>query len=380
MKPLCAFLALTFLFSSGARAGAYQYSSQAGDPDLGFDQPGRINHMYGYSGVATALTIAVCADPSAAEFVPHIQAAIDYWNSKTTAVPNCNGFCAVHLDPLPRSTGPVDAHYVLVHELGHCLFGLDHTNNFSPDGSLTASDFTGAYKETDFTDDGADDIRGTYDDKPTPWPGTRIVHWFRTGIDDPYLAVPATIDNTNYTRVIQNLPAGHFWPTNANRLSSFQLGYENSQSVMFSLGARRSTYSGLLPDDVNTVAYAQAGLDEVVGGDDYTYTVTFVEDCQGADVKVEMSNTMGSDLGRCTVSYLPLPIPGETLQHLALTSSPEPSLLQLNSTLVPGWTFQFILWDDFEIGDTSYWTETVPPLTRRFRGPNPESRSHSGGN
>lgn len=60
MKPLCAFLALTFLFSSGARAGAYQYSSQAGDPDLGFDQPARINQMYGYSGVATALTIAVC--------------------------------------------------------------------------------------------------------------------------------------------------------------------------------------------------------------------------------------------------------------------------------------------------------------------------------
>lgn len=355
-------VALPLLLVSVAHAGAYHLSSL---PSL--NQPGRINHTYGYSGAAQHLTISVCADAAAADFVPFIQLAIEWWNQKTTDVPNCVGFCPVFIDPLPRSTGPVDAHNVLMHELGHCLFGLDHTNNYSPDGTGSGgSDFTASYLEISI-DDGDDNVRGTWDDIPTPLPGTRVVHWFRTGLNDPYLAVPGTVDNTNYTRVVQNLPPfPHRWPTNANRLSSFQLGFESSQSVMFGLGGRRSRYVGLLPDDVNTIAYAQAGLDEVIGGDDYTYTVQFVESCSGADVRIEMSDVLGDALGDCSPSYIELPISGEPLRHYALTSSGGPARLRLNNLIA--WGFQFILWDDFEIGDTSFWTTTVPPVAPRARG------------
>ncbi len=360
------------LVCSPSQAGVYHLSAVALD-----DQPGRINHTFGYTGAAADLTATVCATEAAAAFVPHLLSAIAAWNSRTTAVPNCVGFCSVFLDledPPPalppgvpplrgRSTGPVDAQYILIHELGHCLFGLDHTNDYRPDASqLGGSDFTAAYEEASFTDDGADDVRGTYDDKPTPWPGSRVLHWFRTALNDPYLEVPATIDNTNYTRVIQSLPPSpHHWPTNANRRSSVRLGHGEAQSVMFGLAARRTIFTGLLPDDVNTVAYAQAGLDEVVGGDDYTYTVEFVEDCAGANVQVEMAELPMGTLGECTIPYVDLPTPPGPLRHYAASSSLFPARLKLTSRADVHWTFEFILWDDFELGSTSFWTETVSP-------------------
>lgn len=366
MRAASVIAALASFQCAVGSAGVYHFSSWTGEE---FDQPGRINHGFGYSGVSAALTVAVCADPAVpAELLPEIQAAIDLWNSGATAVPNCVGFCAVCLDPVPRSTGPVDATYVLTHELGHCMLGLDHTNNHSPDGTyLGGSDFTAAYQEAAFSA-GSDGVAGTYDDLPSPLPGTRVVHWFRTGLNDPFLPVPASIDNTNYTRVIQDLPpAPHHWPTNANRVSSFWLGHESSQSVMFALGARRTSITALLPDDVNTILYARAGLDEVIGADDYTYTAELVGSCADADVKVEMADTLGSAFGDCTPFYVPLPIEGQpVVRHYALDSDVQPARLRLNSTIE--WTFQFILWDDFEIGDTRYWTETVPPLPRLSRG------------
>ncbi len=207
---------------------------------------------------------------------------------------------------------------------------------------------------------GADGIPGTGDDLPAPLPGTRVVHWFRTDINDPYLSGPAVVDNTTYTRVVQNLPSGDHWPANANRLVGGAMGYGNAQSAMFTLGSRRTTLSGLIPDDVNTIAYGQAGLDEVLGADDYSYTLAYVPDCAGANVEVEFV-MLGPDaeIGNCGNLYVGLPIPGQpTVRHYALDSSTLRSSLQLNSSVT--WAFQFILWSDFELGDASEWTLTVP--------------------
>lgn len=364
-------LLATTLIAAPAFAGVYDYSTDPGE-----DVPGRINHVHGYSGAATTLTVNVCVDASAADFVPYVLQAIALWNNKTIAVPNCVGFCNVIDEPpvgsppgnpgVPEATGPVDATYALLHELGHCAFGLDHTNNEHPDREHPVqvpppvpSDYTNSYDETSIGP-GADGIPGTVDDLPVPLPGTRVSHWFRPQVNDPYLPGPALVDNTTYTRVVQQLPpAPHHWPASGNRRVGVAMGYGNAQSVMYGEGSRRTTLTGFIPDDGNTVAYAEAGLDEVIGADDYTWTLAYSASCTGAQIEIQAVSQAPSVFASCANLYVGLPIAGEpTVRHYAVDSSVIPSSLWVNPDVE--WTFNFILWDDFEIGNTSYWTQTVP--------------------
>lgn len=364
------FLSAAILSAVPASAGVYICST---DPSL--NVPGRINHVSGYAGAAAPLTIKVCVAPSADAFLPSVQEAIALWNARTIAVPNCSGFCNVFDEPqppedpidnpgVPDSTGPWDAVTVLLHELGHCAFGLEHTNDEHPDASCSVvstpvrSDYTMSYQETSIGP-GLDMIPGTVDDIPVPLPGTRVSHWFRPQINDPYLPGPAFVDETTYTRVVQQLPpAPHHWPANANRRVGIAMGYGNAQSVMYGKGSRRTTLIGLIPDDLNTVAYGQAGLDEALGSDDYTWTFEYSETCTGAQIQV-VAEPLGTAAGACGNLWTPLPIEGEpTIRHYAIDSSVIPSTLWLNS--MAAWTYQFILWDDFEIKYTSFWSETVP--------------------
>lgn len=349
-----------------AAAGVFMCST---DPTL--NVPGRINHVHGYTGATSGLTVTVCVDPSASDFVPYVQEAIALWNDRTVVVPNCSGFCNVFDEPaleeggVPQGTGVWDTTSILLHELGHCAFGLDHTSDEHPDVpcenpvATVLSDFTMSYDEQSIGL-GTDLIPGTVDDVPVPLPGTRVSHWFRPQINDPYLPGPAVVDNTTYTRVIQQLPpAPHHWPANGNRRVGVHMGYGNAQSVMFGGGSRRTTLAGFIPDDVNTVAYGQAGLDEVIGQDDYTWTLVFSETCTGAQVKIRAVELDPGEPASCAVDWTGLPIEGEpTIRHYALDSSLAPSTLYVHS--LEDWSFKYILWDDFEIGSTDFWSETVP--------------------
>ncbi len=271
-----------------------------------------------------------------------------------------------------------DAETVLLHELGHCPLGLGH-----PDRPWDAGD-DGIWESTSFTRSwrvaappvgivtGPDFLRGTLDDEQFGFGGMRAqsVSWFRIADNDPVVVDGTIIDINTYSRsTAGDLPAGHSWAANANRVTAEQLGAPNTQAVMYSLVSDSEIKRQLSADDVNMARMARTGQDSVAGtADDYTVELVLVDSCDsGADVIVffsDVTDDQGNPLdlaGFCSPSGVDFSFPQNPLlaRHVSLVSEGGGAfVLTLNSLL--DWIFgEEVFAAGFETGDTSEWDVVV---------------------
>jgi hypothetical protein len=275
------------------------------------------------------------------------------------------------------------AESVILHELGHCALGTDHTNLFFDDPrddddpncqppdcdpeDIIPSSFTASYGGVKLgIMVGDDGVRGSGDDEQLALFGETAtnVHWFRTNDNNPVVVDGLPIHLNSFRQDIDELPAPDTWSANANMEVSSLLLEPEVHSVMYTPLARDTDYRGLSADDVSTVKMGMTGLDRLIGGgDDYTITLTWVENCVGADVQVAYQVLPEGVLGQCPSGVLPTvqpppPEPGHYTVRGIAGARAELCLNSLNNWNEgpPGSIFG----DDFETGDTSEWSATVP--------------------
>lgn len=342
----CLFL-LALFEGSPAWSGSYLGSSSESF------QPFIVVHGPGYDGSGGQLTVGICVEPESATVIPAAVEAIQLWNRLTPTVGNCQG-CVLHEEVDPKSP-PTDDTYQLflavAHELGHCAMGLDHINWTNPNTAERTS-FTTS-KNTGIIVDGADDVRGSRDDM-VPLPGTRVLHWYRRADNDPFALDGAVIDSETFSRGITSLPEGSTWPASGNRAVGEILGFPDSQSIMYTAIAAGTVFSGLSPDDVNTVQFARSGLDSQAGtADDYTMTLELVSACADADIEIEwVDEVVGGALGECFAFPTPIDSTSTSVHHgLIPFKGSERILVRINSSV--RWDVAFA--DGFETGDVSRW-------------------------
>ena len=342
-------LALWLLLPTNLGAGVFLDSTdKMADPFL-------IAHPRGYFGDGGPLVLDVCLTPGSEVLSASLTQAIDRWNALVAVTQNCTG-CSTWEEPI--AVGPFDDVAALVHELGHCGFGLGHTNTLLE--SFTASADVTAFSP------GPDMIIGSSDDRPTPLPGTRIVHWFRDEVNNPVALHNDVIDDSTFSRRLLDLPTGHVWPANGNRLVSELLGEPNTQTVMYSRLAEGARYSGLTADDVDTVRFGMSGIDQIAGtNDDYTVELILQDTCSQADIEVRFTPIVPEppippDEGppaRCTAQLLPITA-DPTGRHFRVSPVGSRLLIEVNSDL--DWQgFGQVFADGFESGDTGAWTVTL---------------------
>ncbi len=339
MKRISALLILVLAASAAAAFGGVFLKSDKSTYD-----PFIIVHPPGYTGAGGELTVKICTTSGSEMVISSLRQAIEIWNSLIPTMDNCQGECRLWEEPL--SAGFLSMSSVLLHELGHCAFGLGHIN-------LGSTSFTNS-RDSVSIDPGVDGVRGSHDDIPSPLPGTRVIHWFRTADNDPFVIDATVIDGSTYTRRIIDLPPGHTWQASGNRGVGDLQGLNATQSIMYDSISGEQFYRGLVADDVNTVKYGMSGLDFQPGtADDYTVRVVFQADCSTADIEVE-AGTYPDITASCISTIAPI----ETI-HYRVTYDPlifDRLVIQVNS--LESWADVF--YEGFESGDVSWWSSATP--------------------
>ena len=331
-------------------AGTYFLTeAAANDPFL-------VVHAPGYDGNGGVVFVDVCRTAAAEPLEPYLLDAITVWNNLTATVANCSGRCWPFDEMLPpgeEGVRPLDPVSAILHELGHCI-GLGHAN-------WLATSFTNT-KDAVTISAGADGIKGSRDDVPSPLPGSRVLHWFRILDNNPVILDGTVIDSDTYARAISFLPTGDRWPASANFFVAASLGAPNTQTVMMSVLRRGAEIRSLSADDVNTIEFARAGLDELSGvpndADDYAVLLFFDADCTGAEIRMEYLDLGANEAGGCIGDIELVPFPGGPPNHYRVTGGGSPIVMRFNSRAP--WTFRALLLSDFETGDTSQWSFTQP--------------------
>lgn len=336
---VASFFAMVPPLSAGVFLGSTNPDTIPDPP--GVYEPYIIMHPKGFSGVGTQLVVKVCVASLAKHFTPTIQDAIQIWNEAVPLTQNCQN-CAVWEETQLFGTGTLHSEAVVLHELGHCALGLGHIN-------LGNQSFSNVVQHFSVTE-GADGIRGSYDDVVAPLPGARVVHWFRKVDNDPVKVDATVIDIDTYSRALVDLPVGHLWPANANRVVAESLGEPDTQSVMYSAAAANTRYLGLASDEVNMIRLARTGMDTQAGtSDDYTVSLQLVQSCEQADVTFVFDVPFDPvATGECQSESIPISPPGPTRLHWALNG---PLTIRLN----PLYTWDAVFYDGFESGDTGGW-------------------------
>lgn len=179
--PALLFTATLLLLPPGLDAGTYFQVVDRGafSPGPGELPPFAIMHPLGYDGPGGTLTIKVCVRAGQNYLITPVQESIAVWNALTPTTANCEN-CFLAGEEAPN--GAFDTASVLVHELGHCAFGLDHINLVEGDDPATservgscdvnqngtcgeATSFTASFNTTRVLDGGSG-IRGDADDAP----------------------------------------------------------------------------------------------------------------------------------------------------------------------------------------------------------------------
>ena len=383
MRVLCAGLYLVLL-SQPSFSGVYSVMN-CGNPILEnwcaaaltqaagetVNPTGRV-HPVGFDGSGGALIINVCTTGIfPGEMRPieaRVQDAIATWNALVPSQGNCPGECRLveDLDPSP-DTDPYDFESVVLHELGHCAYGLDHPNlqvdlpNDVGNERVNTSYTAGYNGSTALISAGTDTIRGTADDE---YGNICDVHWFRISDNDPVVIDATPIDSMTYSRsVLSNL--GMDFPVNANREAALSLGAPLTNAVMYSNIARNQVRDALTADEVNMVKNLLIGSDRIAGNaDDYTVTLQYVADCSTADIQVGLVEfgdpPNGRRLGGCTAevdfAFTQNPILADDYVVIKPTDSDRLTIL-----LNDDWNWSFgsqppeVFSDGFETGDTSAW-------------------------
>ena len=323
-------------------------------------EPFLITHAAGYNGTENDLTVTVCAEPNAATAVPLIQNALDIWNSLTPMTSNCPG-CLREEDPAQNPDEPLSMGATILHELGHCALGLGHIN-WNNNG---ATSFTNSQDAVSIAV-GADMVEGTADDLPSPLPGTRLIHWFRIADNNPTVIDSTAIDDQTYSRRILDLPSGDSWPASGNKKANEELGFVDTQAVMYTNLTPGSEILGLTADAVNTVSFARTGLDTSLNtADDYQVTFEFSYDCTIAQVEVRFIEMIpddngGNALGRCLGALEVIDTGGLfDIHHMLSPPDGEARLIiEVLSPQAENWDVVFA--NGFETGDITGWSEAVP--------------------
>lgn len=310
-------------------------------------------HPFGYNGTGGEINLKICpADPN---FNDALRNAIALWNQLQPSTGNCLN-CFRLEDPFPDPSDPdfdpdasADLTSILLHELGHCAMGLGHTN-------WSATSFTSTRDVSSFNA-GADMTEGSRDDSVTPFPGSRVIHWFRKADNNPILVDGLTIDQSTYSRRFQDFPAGTTWPANGNKKVSEDLGFADTQSLMYSSLRTGSRFIRIDADAVNTVKFGMTGIDSIAStSDDYTVNLEFHYDCATADIAIEYFTPQGPDesgiFGACVSEIVQIDMNNTVHYRISQVPIIGPiPFIQVNDEQ----RLDIIFADDFESGDLSRW-------------------------
>jgi hypothetical protein len=255
----------------------------------GESRPESVTHPLGYLGTSGNITITVGIDPTstnASDMVIPTQNVLRTLNALVATI----GTLDTSAPDMP--SGGVDYESVLLHEMGHSM-GLAHVNFATESGEIgNNQNYTkstdGPNDILDFTS-GTDTIIGSSDDSR----GDDVnLYWYRKDSNDPLATVPTTVDSTTYVQS-GNLPVGHTFAANSDRLVSADLGYANTEGIMqqgtFSNEAQRD----LTSEGVAGFRLAQAGSDRSQSGtsDNYTWTLTYAGLTTIADIVIDFDNS-----------------------------------------------------------------------------------------
>lgn len=340
-----------------------------------------IVHPPGYTNVhQPTIEVDVCTSLLAPELEGPTQRAVATWDALSPITGNCP-LCILPEDPHP--TGTLHAESVILHELGHAL-GLEHPNLLfadpqdpsPPPSGLTQTSFAAAFAgATQGVLIGMDGVRGSRDDFMDDLFGTTAVNvnWFREADNDPFVVDGTIIDINSFSRTTSTmLPPGSTWAASANYCHAYQLGYQRTQAVMYSLASTTTVFNGITADDANMVKMQRAGEDRIAQtGDDYIANINWVPDCTDAEIEVRFGPLNVGVAGGTAVHVLPTfasPQPPLARHYTAVVLPPSPPdppppriIVFLNENA--SWDFgNFIFQSGFETGDTSGWDDVVAAL------------------
>ena len=284
----CLAAILVLAGTRGVESGSYIFAGYA----LGLDV---VTHPQGYLGSGGTLNLTVGIDPTSANAASMATSVQNIVNTINGLSPTTGNLVSGASNNIPATD--LDFESVALHEVMHSL-GLQHPNLASESGLAGAlTDYT---KSTDGVDDGVttpahfnlddgtDNVIGSSDDIR----GDDVnLHWFRTLNNNPF-TIAGTVDSTTYSRNVANLPMGHAFPANANRAVSTLLGAPNTEAVMQQGTLADEAQRTLSHDDVATLRYGMAGLDETAGtADDYTLNLTYAGLTTSADIVLDFDDT-----------------------------------------------------------------------------------------
>ena len=177
-----------------------------------------------------------------------------------------------------------------LHELGHCI-GEAHPNLASESGlndpQANATKSTDGADNVFDTNDGADNVHGSRDDLRDD---DVNLHWFRKSNNNPF-TIATTVDSSNYSRSLTDLPSGDNFAANADRSVSSLLGVPNTEAVMQQGTFLDEDQRRLSHDDAATLLYAMSGVDEIAGtSDDYTPDLSYAGLTTSCDVVLDFNN------------------------------------------------------------------------------------------
>lgn len=311
-----------------------------------------ILHPYLYTGTGGVRTVRVCIDPASlfkTQMAPGLQLAIQTVNELQHTTTNLVA---------PSSEVPVDANdfvSVALHELLHCVAGIGHVNfdaQVTGDLPSYSTNSFGGPNGTLNLAPGSDSTYGTADD---PRGDDINLFWFNRSSNNPF-SVAATVDETTYTRVTDDLPPGHLFAANGNFLAADAAGFPNLKPVMEVAGFEGTETRAFAPDDTVNFRYGTTGLDEVAGtSDDYSVVVEFGGvSTAGCHVLVVFTPQSPDFLADCDTNAIAI---GAGSNHFRLAGT---GVMRFNS--IQTWHFYRILVfsDGFETGDFSAWSNTFP--------------------
>ena len=289
-RLVASFLAaiLVLAGTKGVESGTYIFAGYANGLNL-------ITHPQGYIGTGGTLNVTVGIDPTSANAAAMVTSVENIVNTINGLSPTTGNLVLGGSNNIPAAA--VDFESVALHEVLHSV-GLGHVNLASESGLAGADqNYT---KSTDGTDDGAntpgdydlddgaDNVIGSGDDVR----GDDVnLHWFRVANNNPF-TIAGTVDSTTYSRDTANLPVGHTFVANADRTVSGLLGAPNTEAVMQQGSFFDEAQRTLTHDDVATLRYAMAGLDEMAGtADDYTLALSYAGLTTSANIVLDFDNT-----------------------------------------------------------------------------------------
>lgn len=308
-------------------------------------------------------TVKICvADVPGSNLVRAAEWGVSQWNALDQRVHNCAG-CKSWTDA--EGLGTVSFPSVLLHEMGHCVMGLNHIYlgiDADGNGQRENTDYTISYGgATIGLDDGVDDVRGSKDDDQDAAGGSiaEVVNWFPIATNDPINPSLLTVDGLTYSRAFSDLAAsGSTYSASSNAGVAALLGKKNKQSVMGRMSRNLGRFH-LAPDDVSTILLARTGLDRLSGtADDYQVSLELVSCSDAHDVTVQLGPLAASRAGLCIVpvdfSSPNPPSPAVANSYKLMTGA----VITMNTTYGATWEYSTpMFYGSFEPG--TYDTEWV---------------------